>query len=210
MMMVCWCVVGMQAQGLKHEGATVDELVPAGWEHIEAIGDLDNDGINDVALIVTPNYKEHLIVRDDGYVYNLNQPILAIYVGRSQGGYQLWRQCDTMFRVGDEICSYDRTMEITDRHVLRIVVEPFCSMGSYGTDRSTYPYRYQNGDFFLIGMENESMQRNSGERKKVSENYLTWRRQTITDNVFEENVRAVEKWSRLTKKALEKLGDREL
>ena len=210
MMLVCWCVVGAQAQSLKQEGASVDELVPEGWEYIEALGDLDNDGIKDVALIATPDFKEHLTVRDDGYVYNFNQPIVAIYVGTPQGGYRLWKKYDAMLRIRDEYCSIDRTLEITDRHVLRISTEDFCSAGSYGTSQDTYSYRYQNGDFFLIGMEEVSLQRNTGEKETVSENYLTWKRQTIKDNVMEEKSHAKEKWSRLTKKPLEKLGEREL
>ena len=210
MMLACWYVVGAQAQSLKQEGASVDELVPEGWEHIEALGDLDSDGIKDLAMIVTPNFKEHLTVRDDGYVYNYNQPILAIYVGNAQGGYKLWKTYDATLRIRDEFCTIDRTLEITDRHVLRVSTEDFCSAGSYGTDQTTYSYRYQDGDFFLIGMDNISMQRNTGERETVSENYLTRKRQTITDNAFKKRARKVERWSNLTKEPLKKLGEEEM
>jgi len=40
----------------------------------------------------------------------------------------------------------------------------------------------------------------------VSENYLTWKRQTIEDNAFEE-VKKKEKWEKMEKEPLKKLGD---
>ena len=61
----------------------------------------------------------------------------------------------------------------------------------------------------MIGMETTEMQRNTGEMTTISENYLTWKRQTIKDNAFEDVVKK-ETWSKLTKKPLEKLGARTL
>ena len=86
----------------------------------------------------------------------------------------------------------------------------WCSAGSYGTSTDTYIYRYQKGDFHLIGKDTEEMMRNTGESTVVSENYLTWKRQVTTSNAFDDKAPTTEKWSRLPKKALEKLGAREL
>lgn len=198
-----------QAQGLAQQGTSVDDLVPAGWRHIEAQGFLNKDGILDLVVVATPDFKENLKTRDDGYVYNFNQPILAIYFGAGQGQLQLWKQYDNVIPADEsENCSHDITLEITKRGTLRIAISLFCSAGSYGASVDTYTYRYQQGDFYLIGMDNEEMQRNTGESTIVSENYLTWKRQVKTSNVFDDNVPSTEKWTRLPKKPLKRLGVR--
>ena len=47
----------MQAQQLKDSGASIRELVPTGWEVTEAEGDLNKDGVADLAVIVTPTTR---------------------------------------------------------------------------------------------------------------------------------------------------------
>lgn len=211
----CFCMsvftaFGVQAQGLGQQGKSVEQIVPTGWLHQESQGDLNKDGIADLVVIATPDYEENLKRRDDGYVYNFNQPILAIYFGDAQGLFRLWRQYDNVIPADEnEYCRHDIVLTITDRNTLRIATEVWCSAGSYGTSTDTYTFRYQNGDFYLIGMDHEESQRNTGECITTSENYLTWKRQVLTSN-FTSSKPPKEKWSKLTKKPLEHLGDREL
>ena len=205
--MLCLCV-GVQAQELQKQGRGVEDLVPKGWEHTEATGDLNKDGIADLVVVATPNFKENTKTRDDGYVYNFNQPLLAVYFGTAEGKMQLWRQYDQVIPARqDEYVSIDANLTITEKGVLRISLETFASMGGWGTENSNFSYRYQDGDFYLIGKENQSMSRNTGEMETTSENYLTWRRQVVKENVFEDsNVTKTEKWTKLPRKSLEKLG----
>ena len=199
----------IQAKELKQQGTSVEDIVPDGWLHHEAWGDLNKDGINDLVVVATPDDEEDLLRRDDGYVYNFNPPILAIYFGNGQE-LQLWKRYDYVIPPDQsENCSHDIVLEITSRGTLRIAISLFCNAGSYGTSTDTYTYRYQNGDFYLIGMDNEEMMRNTGEVTLVSENYLTWKRQVKCSNAFTDDP-VTEKWSRITKKPLEKLGEREL
>ena len=205
--LLCLCV-GVRAQELQKQGRGVDDLVPAGWEHTEATGDLNKDGIVDLVVVATPDFKENTKTRDDGYVYNFNQPLLAVYFGTAGGKMQLWRQYDQVIPARpDEYVSIDTNLTITEKGVLRISLETFASMGGWGTEHSNFSYRYQDGDFYLIGKENQSMSRNTGEMETTSENYLTWRRQVVKENVFEDsNVTKTEKWTKLPRKSLEKLG----
>jgi hypothetical protein len=210
MLSLCTCL-GAQAVELKPQGVSVEDIVPAGWSHQEAQGDLNKDGIHDLVIVATPDDVENTITRSDGYVYNFNQPILAIYFGSQQGQLQLWKQYDNVIPADEsEFCQHEIGLEITPRGTLRIVIGVFCSAGSYGTSTNTYTYRFQNGDFYLIGQEGEEMQRNTGERTVVSENYLTWKRQVVKSNAFDETIPSTEKWTKLRKRSLEKLGAQEL
>ena len=183
--MTC-CVDG---QRLKQQGTGVEELVPQGWSHYETMGDMSKDGIADMALMV-----------------NFNQPVFAIYFGTADGKLKLWKEYSKLLPANEnEDCTNNYVFEINSRGVLNISVQPECTQGSYTTEISRYSYRYQNGDFYLIGKENESVQRNTGEAELVSENYLTWKRQVKKSNVFSEKP-GVEKWTRLSRKPLEKLG----
>ena len=206
---LCLCAIGMQAQSLKKQGASVEQIVPEGWEHKEATGDLNKDGIKDLVVLAKPNFKEKMKTRDDGYEYNFNPYILAIYFGQADGNHQQWKQYEELFPADDEWISVDVDIEVTERGTLNISTGTFASGGSYGTNQTKYTYRFQNGDFYLIGRESTDMMRNTGEMTTISENYLTWKRQTIKDNAFEEGMKK-EIWSKLTKKPLEKLGENEL
>ena len=206
---LCLFAIGMQAQSLKKQGTSVEQMVPEGWEHKEATGDLNKDGIKDLVVLAKPNFKEKMKTRDDGYEYNFNPYILAIYFGQADGNHQQWKQYEELFPADDEWISVDVDIEVTERGTLNISTGTFASGGSYGTNQTKYTYRFQNGDFYLIGRESTDMMRNTGEMTTISENYLTWKRQTIKDNAFEDVVKK-ETWSKLTKTPLEKLGDHEL
>ena len=189
-LMAVFTISCVDGQSLKQQGTGVEELVPQGWSHYEVMGDMNKDGIADMALIA-----------------NHNQRLFAIYFGTADGKLKLWKEYARLLPVGEgEDCTNNIILDINSRGALTISIEPECSQGSYTTEISRYTYRFQNGDFYLIGKENESVQRNTGEAELVSENYLTWKRQVKKTNVFSEKP-GVEKWTRLTRKPLEKLGD---
>lgn len=202
----CLCAISMNAQTLKQQGMSAEQIVPEGWEHEEALGDLNKDGVKDLVVLAKPNFKENMQTRDDGYEYNFNPYILAIYFGQAEGGFKQWKQYKDLFEPDSEWTTNDVDVEITERGTLNISTSFFASAGSWGTNQTKYTYRFQNGDFHLIGKESTDMMRNTGEMTTVSENYLTWKRQTIKDNAFEDVVKK-ETWSKLTKEPLKKLGE---
>ncbi|MBO4430858.1 MAG: hypothetical protein J5790_05925 [Bacteroidaceae bacterium] len=208
-MILCLCAISISAQALKQQGASAEQIVPEGWEHEEALGDLNKDGVKDLVVLAKPNFKENMQTRDDGYEYNFNPYILAIYFGQAEGDFQQWKQYEDLFEPDSEWTTNDVDVEITERGTLNISTNFFASAGSWGTNQTKYTYRYQNGDFYRIGKESSDMMRNTGEMTTVSENYLTWKRQTIKDNAFEDVVK-METWSKLTKQPLEKLGEKGL
>ena len=100
--------------------------------------------------------------------------------------------------------------EITAKGVLKLFVEYFNSAGSSENDSNTYLFRFQDGDFYLIGSDSEASSRYSGEAVKVSRNYLTKRQSTTTYNMFDDKVKPTETWTDLPDEPLEKLGERML
>ena len=199
------------AQGMKPQGSSISELVPQGWTHQEATGDLNKDGIPDLVISATPDSTEHITVRDDGYEYNFNKPVLAIYFGTANGDYSLYKAYEnTIPGRQSEFEMIDGSYEITDRGVLRIGLSYFYSAGSYSNNWSTYVFRYQDGDFFLIGMESGEQSRTTGEAVTTSYNYLTHKKQIKTENVFEGNDTSSEKWEKIPKEPLRRLGTFEL
>jgi hypothetical protein len=195
------------AQRLFSKGSTIEDLIPKDWHVTQAQGDLNKDGITDLAMIVIPNDENQTEVRDNDTVSNVNSPILAIYKGLREGGYSLMKLYDDiMEELENEGVSIDRSIEITDRGVLKIFVSYFFTMGGWSVPSATYLFRLQNGDFYLIGKDTNVFSRNTGEAEKVSYNYLTRKCQRILYNAMEDNVKPKEKWSNLPKKPLQRLG----
>lgn len=197
------------AQSLAQRGASIEAIVPEGWEHSEEFGDMNKDGLKDLVVIAIPNFKENMKEREDGYVYNLNRPHLAIYFGDSSGDFVLFKKYEELIPERDENMIVETSLGINDKGILRIGVSIFMIAGGATTGGPTYVFRYQDGDFFLIGKDDTELSRYSGETTDTSENYLTHKRQVTTGNAFEEQKEKV-KWSNLPKEPLKRLGEFEM
>ena len=215
-MLTIWLAVALvcpfagMAQEMARQG-DAEHLVPQGWESKRAVGDLDRDGIDDMVVVAQPNDERHLKVRDDGYVYNFNPHVLAIYRGKGGGQYELWRLYkDAIPMNASETVSVDVSVGVNQKGVISIGFETFASAGGWGNGDIEYKIRYQKGDFYIIGYDESSMARNTGEQEKISENYLTHKRCVTTSNVFDDKVPARTKWSSLPATPLRRLGDEPL
>lgn len=177
----------------------------------EVYGDLNKNGRSDKVVVETPRNKEHMLVREgDGYEYNFNRPVLKIYFLDENADFDLYQQYDNVLpHPQDEAVIVDMNVSITDKGVLKIDASNFAAMGSYDSSDHSYLYRFQNGDFYLIGEQHTEFARNTGEYTTVSINYSTSKKQTTKGNKFN-NKKPVVTWSDLPKKNLEKLGERDL
>lgn len=192
------------AQGLKTSGKSAADVVPNGWESTFKTGDMNGDGLPDLVIIATPCNKEKMKTRDDGYVYNFNQPILAIYWGDKNGNYKLFKQYDNVIPAReDEFLAITPSLDITKSGSLQIDLEFFATAGSYTQPTTTHVFRYQNGDFMLIGKDVVELERTTGKTVTTSDNYLTRKRTVVTDRPKR---KAITKRSRLPKSALKPLG----
>jgi len=180
-------------------------------ETIIYYGDLNKDGIEDKVVIETPKDASNMMVREsDGYVYNFNQPILYVYFGDGKD-YKLYKRYENVIpRIESEFECLDLDVGITDRGVLRIAFSLFYSAGSYGTSKHAYLFRYQDGDFFMIGEDCSSGSRSTGKEETVSKNYVTHKKQTVVGSMFDDGVKPKETWTKLPVRPLERLGKRNL
>ncbi len=198
--------LGSAAQGLAEKGKNVGDIVPEGWTHKEACGDLNKDGLEDLVVMAVSNDEKGLRKRDDGYVYNLNQPVLAIYFGQADGTLSRWKEYPTLLLANaSESITYNYSLKVTPKGALIISVEPFASAGTWQQSTYSFTYRYQDGDFYLIGKDEDSYARNSGEGEQSSYNYLTHRSLRTSYNVFEDK-KPVEKWTKIAAEPLHRLG----
>jgi len=192
------------AQGLKTSGKSAADVVPNGWESTFKTGDMNGDGLPDLVIIATPCNKEKMKTRDDGYVYNFNQPVLAIYWGDKNGNYKLFKQYDNVIPAReDEFLAITPSLDITKSGSLQIDLEFFATAGSYTQPTTTHVFRYQNGDFMLIGKDVVELERTTGKTVTTSDNYITRKRTVVTDRPKR---KAITKRSRLPKRALKPLG----
>lgn len=173
------------------------------------LGDLNNDGIEDLVVVATPRDPKNMKVRDDGYEYNFNKPVLAVYFGKEDGEYTLFKEYpNTLPGAEDEFTFVTVGSDITENGILKFGVEYFNSAGSSQSDNQSYLFKFQDNDFFLIGFDSQSYSRYSGEAETVNRDYLTHKELTTVFNMMDDKVKPVETWTDLPDEPLERLGAR--
>ena len=196
------------AQRLKQTGKNVKELVPEGWTIQEAWGDLCKNGRDDLVVMAVPNDSAGITIREDGYVLNANQPVLAIYFKSEEGN--LIKRCEydnVIPPLADPGYFTEVELKVTERGTLSITLDIFFTAGSYTTPRQTYIFRYQNEDFYLIGEDVDYYTRTTGDGESVSTNYLTGKQSKTTYNEFTNPAKKPKtRWTSIGRKPLRKLG----
>ena len=170
----------VNAQNFKRSGASAKDVTPKGWRiDCEPTGDLNKDGLADLVIMATPDSAVHIVKRTDGSIYNNNQPVLAIYWGKADGTYVLFKEYPKELPIlDDDLMTMEGLMmdntnkvTITDRGVLRIENHSD-QAGSIVMDIEEL-YRYQNGDFELIGKLDSDYDRDTQSFNEASYNYST-------------------------------------
>ena len=190
------CSIYIFGEDFPTKAKTVDDFVPKGWKEILTTnGDLNKDKLEDTVIVIE---KDDVLGPD---YLNLNSRILLVLFKQKDGTYILASKNDKGF-IQSENDEENPTLMDTltgisiKNNTLRINFDYFLSAGSYSASQTIFTFRFQNNRFELIGFDNISFMRNSGEQEEFSINFSTNKIKTTTGgNMFEEKLnKPKEKW----------------
>ena len=144
------CSFFIFGETFPEKGKTVNDFIPKGWKILRTVkGDLNNDKLEDTAIVIEKDGTYVLTGKNDkGFI-------------QSEGDEENPTLMDTL----DEISIKNNILKINFNYVL--------SAGSWAASRTVYTFRFQNNRFELIGFDNNSYMRNSGEKEEFSVNFST-------------------------------------
>ena len=191
-------------ENFPEKAKNIDGFIPKGWKTVlSAKGDLNNDKLEDVAIIIEKTDKANIVKNENlGSEYlNLNPRILLVLFKQKNGSYILASKNDKGFikSAGDK--ENQALMDTLDNisiknNILKIKFNYFLSAGSWSVTQNTYTFRFQNKKFELIGFDNNSYMRNSGNQEEFSINFSTNKLKITTGrNMFDEKAnKPKEEW----------------
>lgn len=190
------------------KNTSINDWVPPGWKVIQTdIGDLDKDGTNDTVLVIEQDNPGNL-KQNDGMgekVLNLNPRRLIILLTTPSGFRKIVDA--TKFlpseNSADSPCLVDPMQNAGDDSIqiahgaLKVSLQDWYSCGSWGMSNYEFKFRYENGRFRLIGFDQSSHMRNSGDATTDSTNFLTGKQKHVTENMFDPEVPIKTTWRNL-------------
>jgi hypothetical protein len=201
---------------LVAQGATAEAFAPAGWRvELKIAGDLNKDGIDDLALVIRQNDPNNVLTNTGLGVPRLdtNPRVLAVVFGKAGGGYQLALENHTLIPRTTEPNLDDYLAEsggvAIKRGTLQVTLHLFASAGGWTAGNRTYTFRFQDAGFVLIGYDSNMVQRNTGKTTGVSVNYLTGRVKLSTASIAEDRKATVRRGTllRRTLLTIDQIGD---
>ena len=194
-------------ENFPEKAKNIDGFIPKGWKTVlSAKGDLSNDKLEDVAIIIEKTDKANIVKNENlGSEYlNLNPRILLVLFKQKNGSYILAGKNDKGFIKSEGNKESPALMDTLDsisikNNILKIKLNYFLSAGSWSVTQNTYTFRFQNQKLELIGFDNNSFMRNSGEQEEFSINFSTNKIKTTTGgNMFDEKLnKPKEKWENI-------------
>jgi hypothetical protein len=145
---------------IPESGATITAFVPPGYqiEQKEEV-DLNGDGLGDAALLIVPACEAEL---EDSILEQercwADGRMLVIVFRNSKGGFRLSVSKEIRSDVGPHGDHFDG-MKVRGR-TLSFGGGSFSCAGQVGENWSSQ-YRYQDGDWFLIGLKEETWHRST-------------------------------------------------
>lgn len=172
---------------ITRDGPSVDAFVPKKWKlEAKATGDLNGDKLPDAALVLHMADPANLVPLDwdPGQKYDSNPRMLVVLFGRKGGGYTLAEADQKLIPRRENQNQDDPFDEVAIANgTLRVKIHLFMSAGGWEMGGSAFTFRWQDGDFKLIGFDGDTVMRNSGETEEVSVNYLTGRKLVKRGNI---------------------------
>jgi hypothetical protein len=173
-------------------GKSITHFIPRNWILLDStIGDLNGDQINDFALVIQSQDSVSLIKVDNNFSDTvITQPrilIVAFYDANTRQ-YKLVEQSNTFILNHDNPNMEEPFQDISiSKGILTIDFQIFMNMGGWGTSTNSYKFQYRNKEFVLIGADDYSFQRNTGESENRSYNFLTKKLKIEIGNISSES-----------------------
>lgn len=205
------------AQNIPSQAANVADFCPKNWKIIiQDQGDLNKDGLVDQALIIENTDPKNIIKNDRLGDPKLNiNPRWLLVLLKNANGYQLAGLNKTLVpTAGDTVspCLADPLEEtekkLINKGLLKLSFHYWLSCGSYEVTDHDYIFRYQNGQFELIGLDYSSFSRSTGEMFGTSINFSTGKRNvTVGGNMFKPEIdKPKTMWSTIKHKVTQPLN----
>lgn len=159
-------------------GKTVAEFIPKGFTVVKRVsGDLNGDGAADAAMIIQGTSKKFLNKNEGfgGPVFDTNPRILFIlFKEKANAGFRVAARSNTFVVIPHSPVMTEPFLDMSiKKGVLSFLFEEFYSAGSWSMSNRTYKFRFEDGEFVLIGLDKTYTQRNTGEIETRSYNFLT-------------------------------------
>lgn len=142
--LIVLAVSGLSAQKLKNFS------VPKGYTQIaEAKGDLDKDGKDETVLVFNTNIKASYEQKPEG----TSDYKRVFYILKNENsGLKVWKEnSDIIFSSGFGFYPSDNTLEVSIKNNSLQIGQTFFT-NSRHTQKYKHTFRFQNGDFYLIGL----------------------------------------------------------
>ena len=142
--LIVLAVSGLSAQKLKNFS------VPKGYTQIaEAKGDLDKDGKDETVLVFNTNIKASYEQNPEG----TSDYKRVFYILKNENsGLKVWKEnSDIIFSNGFGFYPSDNTLEVSIKNNSLQIGQTFFT-NSRHTQKYKHTFRFQNGDFYLIGL----------------------------------------------------------
>jgi len=206
------------AQNIKKTVSKITDFVPSGWKILaEAKGDLNKDGLVDVALVIENKDPKNFIVdkeRWGGDTININPRYLLVAFKKANSLYELVAKNTTFIpseNSQESPCLTDPFgqeggIEIA-KGLLQIHMQNFYSCGAWEIYNFDYTFRFQNQKFELIGYNKSSLHRSSGEETSTTMNFSTMKMNyTSGMNAFKDGGKAKTTWKKIKPRKLLELN----
>ena len=195
---------------LPAHAAAADGFAPPGWRvELTAAGDLDGDGIGDLALVLREQSAANVLNNAGAGPsrFDTNPRILVVALGRRGGGYDLAVE-DHVLIPRDTEPNIDDYLDgggiAIRRGALQVTVHLFANAGGWTAGTKTYTFRVRHRRLVLIGYDSAMVQRNTGAITGTSVNYLTGKMKLSTGTIDKDEDTV--KWKTLPRRPLLTIG----
>ncbi len=163
---------------IKSTGKGIIDFVPLGWTILDSTsGDLNKDGLKDAAIILQHKDSVTMVNSEEDTALTRPRILLTLFKNPGNSGFQLAEQSNSFILKHDNAARGDPYQELViQKGVLKIKFHLFYYVGSWHITNAVYKFRYQQGEFVLIGADNSSFHRATHDFEDYSYNFLTRKR----------------------------------